>query len=361
MLVTCSADEVTLETTDLHTAARTSLPYARIQRATWSVAVHVRDLVDRCKRLTGSVVDLDVHGLDGTRPELALSDGPQSFTLGGMHADDFPARPGGAEAWHAVTMQASTLAGAMDRVLYAASGDETRAHLHAMRVELTATRLRLVTTDGHRLALSDTNLPGVPPTLHNADPTPRLESLVAREGADHLRALVASKSKGDSALVRLSVSGKVLFAECRGVSMAFRLVEAMFPPYEQILTPVDRMARHAIVHRATLYAALKAVAVCSNKRTGEVRLSMDPASERLTLLAQSDAHGKGTDTLSAHYMGDPAPFVIGFNADYLIEALEVLPYQHVVLSTHDPLGPVRIAEHHGESVDTLAVVMPVRL
>lgn len=358
------AGRLHLACTDLYTSTSTSVPCDGDGIA--ACAVDARALIDRAKRLGNGHADLSL-GAD----KLTVAEGTRRFAIPFHPVDDCPPIPE-PTGWPLVSLRAWNLTRAIDRVLYATSTDETRAHLNSVRWELTPGRLRLVATDGHRMALHDEPCAAdalVEPARKLAQKTaqpddePSCGWLVALSAMVHLRRIVAAKG-ADS--VHLSTDGTLLYvavdyAAAPRVTLSHRLVEASFPPYAQVIPSRASADRHVTVAREALLSAVKAVMGAASARTGAVTLTMH--ADCLDVHAESPEHGTADESLPASRILREAdaeePMRIGVNGRYLVDACEAADGSYVTLSTSGERDPILL--YHGAGASTVAVIMPMRI
>jgi DNA polymerase III subunit beta len=157
---------------------------------------------------------------------------------------------------------------------------------------------------------------------------------------------------------RCEREGPIAFFECRGVTIAHRVVEATFPPYEQVIPARGSMGRHHTIAREALVSALRAVSTAASDRTGGVKLTF--RADSLDVHAEDPDEGSADERLdAARVTGPEGVFTQGVNARYLIEACEALDASHVMISTSGELDPIVVTV--GGEEDTTAVVMPMRI
>jgi DNA polymerase III subunit beta len=340
--------------TDLYTTASVAVPCEG--SAPVDHAVDVRALCDRLKRFRNG--HLDVHApANDSADRLAFVEGSRRYELPWIPGEDFPPCPDMAGARTLFTCDAGLLAHAIDAVLFAASTDETRAHLNAVQWEVSESDvLRLVATDGHRCAVHDEPLP-------TKSVERGMTTLLSLSSMKHLRGLLGGrKPSGEVSVIhgRKGESDVGTLHVARGdLSFWARCVEATFPAYGQIMPEVSRMARHATCDRAELSDALRAVSVASSERTGAVVLTFER--ERIVCTAESPENGKAVEVVRAHRVSRDAAGAsdvrIGYNAKYLIDALDAGEGQYACLSTSGELDPMRLAASTG----TANVIMPMRI
>jgi DNA polymerase III subunit beta len=230
----------------------------------------------------------------------------------------------------------------IEHTLFAVSGDETRANLSGIHVEQTPDgRLRMVATDGHRLAMITR------PADRVALPKP---VTLPRKAVVELRKVLESGEE----VVELSVHGGAAHALRGRVQMSMRLVEGDFPDYNQVIPA--KSERHATLDAAALHAALRRVSVVSSERTRGVKLHID--SQRLELSTINPDVGEAAEELDIEYDGEPVG--IGFNGRYLLDVLAVLPSdKRIEIGLNDEVSPGVLRPV--DDADYCYIVMPMRL
>jgi DNA polymerase-3 subunit beta len=274
---------------------------------------------------------------------IEVSAGKSRFRLVGLDPREFPAMPEPpAGAGSAVRVSGETLTEMIEYTIFAVSADETRVNLNGIHVERAeGNRLRLVATDGHRLAM-------ITRAVEKAD----LEKPVTipRKAVMELRKVLES---GDEP-IDIDVHGGVAHARRGRVQMSMRLVEGEFPDYHQVIPA--KSERIASVDAANLHAALRRVSVVSSERTRGVKLQLE--GQRLDLTTINPDVGEAAEELDIEYDGEPVS--IGFNSRYLLDVLGVLPTdKRVEIGLNDEVSP-GVIRSAGDA-DYCYIVMPMRL
>lgn len=301
-----------------------------------AICLPARDLYERIKLLADGKIAIST---EGTQATLRTVGNTRRFTLHGLSAAEFPsiAAPSGTDG----TLESSTvkLAALIGTVHHAISTDESRLHLNSLLLESDTNGIRLVSTDGHRLST----------VLNGGEPRGR-KWLIPLAAVNDLRRLFDAKNDQP---VTLRQDRGSLFVELSNFVFSTKLVDAQFPPWEQV---VPKSAKRTVtVDRVALAEALRAVAVSSSSRTGGVKFTFKKGA--LTLQAESHDTGEGFDEIASDY--DGAPVVLGFNSKYFLDALNVIDTDQVTISTSDELDPAVIRAVGIE--DFLEVVMPMRV
>ncbi len=276
---------------------------------------------------------------------VTITSGKGVFHLPGAPAEEYPTLP--AEPDTFIAVPAGEFRRMLDRTLFAASSDESRPYLCGVFVKIVhdATgkpALRMVATDGHRLARVDRHI------------TPALGSfesgvIVPRKGLTELKGLLdGSVENFDLA----EASGRV-FARVGGSCLAMSLIDASFPNYEQVI-PAE--APHLLrMDRVELTNALRRVSLLSDQETHSVVLQA--TDDQVVLSSTNPQFGDAREELAGNYDGDKLR--VAFNAAYVVESLRALEGEEVVLSVTDPLSPCLIRS--SDDPQTLCVVMPMRV
>jgi len=244
-----------------------------------------------------------------------------------------------------VTIPTETLAGMIERTMYAASVDETRYNLNGVYLEVLADtgKLRMVATDGHRLALVDREVPGSLDALTSG-------VIIPRKGLAELKRLL---DEDDVDEVEIGFEGNSGLARKGGVTLVMRLIEGEFPNYQQVIP--DDVTVRLVLPTDQLVHALRRVVLLSSERSRAVKLELGDG--QLQVSSNNPALGDASDELDIEYSGDA--IAVGFNARYLLDALGALHAKEVRLGLQNDLSPAQVVPTNDD--DTLAVVMPMRL
>ncbi|HET9553067.1 MAG TPA: DNA polymerase III subunit beta [Anaeromyxobacteraceae bacterium] len=274
--------------------------------------------------------------------------GPSEFRIVGLPAEDFPALPK-FEKVAFVDVTPAELLEQIDRTSFAASTDETRYNLNGVFFEPQGPVLRMVATDGHRLALSEKPLAG--------DYALKRGVILPRKGLTELKKLLAEGPDAGQE----KVEAKLGFAENSavfrrpGVVLAMRLIEGLFPDYKQVIPKQGEKILK--VGRERLLETLRRVSLLSSDKSHAVKLELSQGA--LKVLSQNPDLGEAKEEVPVEYGGDALK--IGFNARYLIDVITVLESDDVQLELADDLSPGVLRGAGPEDAGYTAVVMPMRI
>jgi DNA polymerase-3 subunit beta len=311
-----------------------------------SVAVPARDLFDRVKMMPDGQVSMSIG--DNAAMLLRAVGSARRYTLHGLPGDDFPSLPNPEAGSTEFELKAEALSKLIAATHFSISTDETRLHLNSALFEWEGDRVRMVTTDGHRLSKIEIKV------TENEAP---LNMLIPLKGVQELRRLsdeaLASDAEASLKLVR---SGPNAFFTAAGFRFSVKLVEAQFPPYEQVIP--EASSRVVRAPRALVCDALRAVSLAASDRTGGVKLTLSGGSLRFE--SESPESGEGFDEVAVDYDGEEV--TVGFNARYFLDAALAIESEELLLGISGELDPAVIRPSSDTaSVDYLAVVMPMRI
>lgn len=344
ILLVAEGNAVRVSATDLYLGV-TGQTHAEIKTG-GSVAIPAKDLLERVKAMPDGPIQITTT--EGAQTSLKAVGSPRRYTLPGLPGAEFPQLPVPAVDAPSLELPADLLALLIARTHFSISTDETRAHVNSALFEWAGERVRMVTTDGHRLSKMEATVTGSSATATMLIP---LKAIV------ELRRL-AEESRGEkeTPMVGITQSGPNAFFSIAGMVFSVKLVDAQFPPYNQVIPAMTERSIRA--PRAVFADALRAIALAANDRTGGVKLSVAPNTLRIT--SESPDTGNGFDEVSVDYTGPEV--TIGFNAKYFNDVLSAIDDEEVLLGISGELDPAVIRPGTESSQQSyIAVVMPMRI
>ena len=320
--------------TDLDISVSVQTPADVARRG--SVTVPAKKVADIAKELPDAPVEL--HS-EGGRAVLAC--GKSKFRLNTLPSDEYPSFPEVpfAEGW---SLRGGELQRLSAHTSFAVSSEETRPVLNGVLWQVRPQEMRMVATNGHRLAKMVVGLEGGGATSESdlIVPPKALQQVERLFGADDTLEIARSESHLGFRTARTEVYT--------------RLIEGPYPNYEQVLP--KETDKECVADRAELTAAIRRMAIVASDQTHRVRLSFGP--ERVALAVQTPDLGEAEDELPVQYTGTPVD--IGFNAQYLLEVLRYMETEEVKIKLSAPERPA-VIEPVGGDMDYTCLVMPLRL
>lgn len=333
ILFESDGDGVWISGTDLDVAIRIKIP-AEVSEA-GSITAPGRKLQEITRELPDEPVEMVTRG-----DQVELSCGRSQFKLNGLPSEEFPNLPSVnfEEGWE---VGGSALQQLIQGTSFAVSNEESRPILNGVLWELRDRQMRMVATNGHRLARM--GVEAGPATATSAD------FIVPPAALQQVQRLFKSEDE-----LTVAKSGNHLGFRSSGTEVFTRLIEGTYPNYEQVI-PKDN-DKVAVVHKKTLEGAVRRMAVVASDQTHRIKLSFE--TDRVHLNVLTPDLGEGHDELEVDYQGDSLE--IGFNANYLLEILKYMPTDEVKITFKAPERAATIIPSD-DDLDYLCLVMPLRL
>ncbi len=333
VLVEADGDAVTVTATDLEVGARVSIP-ARVP-SKGAITVSARKLGEIVKELPAAALTFRV----GDNAAVNLRCGGVSYKLVGLAPDDFPPVVPPSPTTM-ITLQAKALRDMLAQTSFAISHDETRYALNGVLFVIESKEIRLVATDGHRLAVAVQTLASAAPTM---------TGIVPRKAV-----MEVARVLGGSEDVKLAITENQFLLEMTNFVMTARLIEGQFPNYDAVI-PKAHPGRLAL-SRGGFASALRRVAVMADDRNKPVKLTLAPAALRLS--ASSQELGEAEETLDVDYAGEE--LAIAFNSRYILDALGPVETDTVFFEFKDALSP-GVVRSGADGEGYRCVIMPMRI
>jgi DNA polymerase-3 subunit beta len=267
-----------------------------------------------------------------------ITAGKVSYRLVGMPDRDFPRIPDHRELDYA-ELSATTFREMIDKTLFSVCNDETRFHLNGVLFESDGKNTKMVATDGHRLALIERELEGAPPLTAGI--------IIPKKGLVEIK-----RSLDNVENCRVAVKTPYVFLGANGLTLAVKLIDSQFPPYDQVV-PKDH-EKQVVVDRMLLLDALKRAQLMSSETRG-VKFSFSDG--QMVLACDNPDIGEVREELDADYSGEEMS--IGFNGKYVVDFLTSMTSDQVAFELKGELDPGLIRPVSGE--DYVGVVMPMRI
>ncbi len=322
--------------TDLETAVKQPLKVDISEPG--KACIHAKKFYEIVKEL-----DEDIE-ISVVEQWLKIESGQSVFRIATLPADEFPVWPEIGDAVK-INLTKDFLLTAIDKTIYAAGEADARYVLNGVLFHLTELgEFKVVGTDGHRLALfravaEDSLVKG------------EKKVILSKKSLNEMKRFLS-----DSESVSLYIGKTHVMCEMDGISFLTRMIEGNYPDYESVI-PRDN-DKVAIVDKNLFIASLKRVSVLTKERQNAVRTEW--SKEGLVISSSDPEIGEAQDELKIEYQDEP--FVIGFNAKYLIDALEEITSDKAKITMREPEKAVYITDATPcSSFIYECVVMPLRL
>jgi DNA polymerase III subunit beta len=334
------AGKMTLLATDLEVGIRIELDKIEVQQPGEGLVP-----ADRFHSILREL-DADTVSLTSTEQETEIVAPGARFKVLGDDPADFPQVPE-FPATGAFSMLADDLVGLIKRTLFATAKENTRYALNGILWEVEASTVTLVATDGRRLSLARGKCKDGPAAKVSAIVPSKAMLLIERCLAD-----ISDKE----ALVRVVLREKDLLLEGPpgdgGKRIVYsRLVDGHFPKYDDVI-PRD-FDKKATLDTQGFLAAVRKAALLTNEESRGVTMKF--SNQELVITSRTPEMGEAEVRLPVEYSGETLE--VGFNPQYVMDAVKVIDSQQFVFSFKGPSKPGVISE--GKMFTH--VVMPVSI
>lgn len=300
-----------------------------------------RKLFDICSRLQENAeVNIKIED-----DRLVITSARSRFVLGTLPAADFPTIQDISPKIEVVFHQA-TLRYLIESVQFAMANQDIRYYLNGLLFEADESSLRMIATDGHRLAVSSIQ----ESPLNHAEV---LHLIIPRKAVNELLRLLSDKP---DETIRFQMADNHIRLETDHFCFISKLIEGRFPDYKRVLPQGgDKIIS---IDRDNLKQGLTRVAILSSEKHRGIRMQLKPGS--LKIYANNPEQEQAEEEIELTYSGES--FEIGFNASYLLDVLNTVPTGEVKLIMQDATCSALIkSDSKPERFETSYVVMPLRL
>ncbi|MCB1888600.1 MAG: DNA polymerase III subunit beta [Rhodocyclaceae bacterium] len=271
---------------------------------------------------------------------LTVKAGRSRFQLQTLPAADYPRLSPPADEATCITVPQKIFKRQLAQVSYAMAQQDIRYYLNGLLMLVSGTKLRMVTTDGHRLAFSETDLEGEFPSAEVILPRKTVLEL-ARQLDDTEEPL------------EITLAGNQVVFRFGTIELISKLIDGKFPDYERVIP--QHHPKQLAFARQPLQSALQRAAILTNDKFRGVRLVL--AAGSLKIISTNAEQEEAQEELEIDYDGEGLD--IGFNVTYLLDVLGNVSSDEVVVHLNDSNSSalITVADMPGFKY----VVMPMRI
>jgi len=334
LLLEAKQETLFITATDLEVGLRSQSP--AVIEEPGSITVSARKLFDIIKELNP---EHDVS-LETGDAFVIIRSGRSRFRLASLNAAEFPNIPEESNE-SSTSLSSDILKDMISATSFAMSTDETRKYLTGTLFEIDDQQMfRLVTTDGHRLALSEIHL----------EQTADIKACIVPKKA------VIELSKlcdGCEEPIELFFGENQIRVKAGSNVLVSKLIDARFPVYQDVI-PVDNPCS-VIVERSPFDQVLRRSMIVANEFTHDIRLVF--SADGIDISAHNTEQEEAEEHIVSEYNGQD--IAVGFNGKYLRDTLNAIQCSAVRIDLKDELSPILISG--ADQQQSRYVIMPMRI
>ncbi len=330
-LLEAKDSKLIVQGTDLEVHVSVSV-FAKVEQE-GTACVNAKKLTDISRLLPGNEVYIKLE--DNT---LKIKAGKTKYNLPTVSPEDFPMMYPFPED-NAFIVSGDEIQKAISKTAYATSKEESRFALQGVLFKSMDGTIDVVATDGHRLALYTINRNG------SGD----INIIVPQKALNELKKLLTGLED-----VEMAASGQEVFFRTPEWILMSRLLEGAFPDYTKVI-PTE-FSIEINLDKKEFLDAVKRVSAIIEGDPKPIKLTL--RENLLELKSTSAEYGEAVDELNIEYSGEE--FSIGFNARYLIEAIEAIDGDRIIIRFTNPNAQTLILPED-ENEKYKAIVMPMEI
>jgi len=312
------------------------------------VAIPAKKLLEISRTLPSTKLDIDVT--DKNRITIKTKNG--KYTIGGEPSDDFPV-PEEKSDMHKLEFDGQTLRRCLSKVIHAVNTDELRRNMSGILLDVKKNELKFVATDGFRLGKiikDDFDLQ-----------TDVEEKIIIPLKTSNL--ILRLNNSNDSVIEFDENDLKVSFGD---IEIYSKLIDDTFPSYENVIPgDNDKILK---IKKEELSNSLRRALIFADVITKRVRLEI--TNKSMIIKADNPEIGsEGEETIESNFVSnsgdedfDKTPFVIAFNAGYLLDAVSQMETDEINISFGSPSkAAITTPSEQKPNENFIELIMPVRV
>ncbi|MBI4845030.1 MAG: DNA polymerase III subunit beta [Candidatus Omnitrophica bacterium] len=343
VLIEAQKDKLLFNATDLDIGIIYSIKAEIIEEG--SITIPAKRFADIVKELPEGEVVITVR----KNYNMIIDCGTCSFRLIGLPKEEYPTIPKFSNKENIILNQ-SLLKKLIKRVSFAMSRDETRYVLNGTLFVFKNKLLRLVSTDGRRLALTECTIP---------IEIEKKEIIVPIKTINELNKILK-----DEGSVKINFSDNQVAFELNGTTIVSRLIEGEFPNYEQVI-PKEKVKEKAKekgerinIEKERILSAIKRASLFTSQDSQSIKF--DVFKNKLVISKMTPDIGEVKEEINMDYKGKE--LTVGFNPSYLLDVLKITQNENIDFELSDAEKPGIFREELGEELGSyIYVVLPMQL
>lgn len=323
-------------TTDLEIQIEAQLT-VDLQESTGQEAITVS--AKKFQDILRAVPDGCAINLDTQEHKLIVKANKSRFSLQTLPAQDFPSLAEQLDGATKIELSQGKLKKLLSSVQHAMAQQDIRYYLNGVLLVIEGNTVKLIATDGHRLAYVSETLEGA---------YPKKEVILSRKTVNELLKLLSDSEDK----IQLELADKQVRCSFSDVVLTSKVIDGKFPDYTRV---IPNHSNNLVLERSVILQALQRAAILSNEKFRGVRLLL--TEKNMQIISSNSEQEEAQEDIETDYQG--APLDIGFNVNYLLEGINNINNQTITLSFGDQNSSLLITVP--EQSDYKYVVMPMRI
>jgi DNA polymerase-3 subunit beta len=261
------------------------------------------------------------------------------FSLSGMSTEDFPPMPNYPDK-DAFKIEQSVLKNLIEKTRIAVSTEELRYALNGIYFHSLDNELRLVSTDGRRLAMMK--------IIIESGINEKLGIIIPTKAINQLSSVLEGEEE-----INIAVKNNQIFFKTEKFILSSRLIDGQFPNYEQVIPP--QRDKKIVLDTVRFLQALKRVSILASEKNNMVKLLIEEG--RVNITASTPELGEATDEMDVIYSGEPMQ--VAYNVRYVMDVLKNIDSDETLLEFNQPLSPGVFRP--ADSQNYINVIMPMKI
>lgn len=341
VLIKTVNNHIQLAATDLEVGVKSAVQGEIVEAG--SITVPAKKLVDIVRELPSAKVKLTTLAND----RIEINCESARFRMVGLTDEEFPPLPEIGDDFF--VMDSNILRSMIHKTAFAVSTEETRHFLNGVYLNVTSDFIKMVATDGRRLAVATQNQP------HSVE-----EEIGVIIPTKAINNILRTFSGGGEIKIAL-LENQIAFAS-ESITLISRLIEGEYPDYNAVMAPVLSNEIELVANTEQLLSVIRRVSLLANPNTPSIRVESKEA--ELNVSASTPELGEAQEQMEVSSSGGNVE--IAFNARFIMDVLRNIDSDDVLLKFRDSLSPVLVkpskdSEEEDDKQDYMCVIMPMRV
>jgi DNA polymerase-3 subunit beta len=341
ILFETSVDKIKLSSTDLEIAVQCYIKGEIVEEG--AITIPAKRFADIIKELP-SDQEIEIKADDTN--QINIKSGKSRFNLMGISQKEYPVIPDFPKD-NNIIIKKDAFTSMVKKTIFAVSKDAQRYVLNGVYIIIEDNKLKMVSTDGRRLAYIEDN---------NVQSNVKGKAIVPAKAMTDILRLLTSDIQSDT--IKLGLTENQIALDMNGVTFLSTLIEGTFPSYEQVI-PKTSETKIKLNVKNTL-AAVKQMALLtadkiSSDRSAAIKFYFSP--NTLKISASTAGLGSGEVELEVEYQGENEE--INFNPNFVKDVLQNIEEEFIIFEFKNALNPAKLSPENNQNY--ICVIMPMRM